>query len=313
MSQSMKAAVIRRFGGPEVFALEEVPRPVPTDGEVLVKVHAAGVNPIDYKTRTGTGVNRGWSGDPFPLILGWDISGVVEESKHAAFRRGDEVFSLARFPQPAGAYAEYATVPGAELALKPRTLDHVHAAALPLVALTAWQALFDTAGLKSGQTVLVHAAAGGVGHVAVQLAKHRGARVIATASGRNEAFVKGLGADRFIDYTRERFEDVAHDVDVVFHTIGAEVRARSWQTLRKGGWLVAITGGMPAEEPAAHGANGRFVLVRPNAEQLTELGQLMDEGKLRVTIDNTYTLSEVGKAHEHQAGGHARGKIVIRF
>ena len=169
MSNAMKAAVIREFGDASKLSLETVPRPVPSDGEVLVKVHAAGINPIDYKTRMGTGVNRGWKEIRFPLILGWDISGVVVESRAARFNPGDEVFALARFPAVANAYAEYVTVPAQDLALKPSCLDHAHAASVPLAALTAWQALFDNAGLSAGQTVLIHAAAGGVGHLAVQL------------------------------------------------------------------------------------------------------------------------------------------------
>jgi NADPH:quinone reductase-like Zn-dependent oxidoreductase len=221
------------------------------------------------------------------------------------------VYALARFPRPGGAYAQYATVPAADLAPKPGTIDHMHAAAIPLVALTAWQAMFDKAELKPGQTILVHAAAGGVGHLAVQLAKLKGARVIATASARNEVFVRELGADQVIDYTRERFEDVARDVDVVFHTIAADLRPRSWQSVKKGGWLVSITGGMPEDEPAAHGARGAFVLVRPDGRRLADIGKWVDEGKLRVSVERTYPLEAVAQAHEHQAGGHARGKIVI--
>jgi NADPH:quinone reductase-like Zn-dependent oxidoreductase len=309
----MKAAVIRRFGGPDVLSLEEVARPVAAPGEVLVKVHAAGVNPIDYKTRTGTGVNRGWGGDRFPLILGWDVSGVVEASSDPAWKAGDDVFALTRFPQPGNAYAQYAAVPAAELARKPKNIGHEHAAGVPLAALTAWQAMFDRAGLAAGQTVLIHAAAGGVGHIAVQLAKIRGARVVATASGRNESFVRSLGADVFVDYTRQRFEDVVRDVDVVFHTIGADQRPASWKTLKKGGWLVAITGGLAEDEASSHGAQGAFVSVRPNGKQLAEIARLIEQGRLCITVDATYDLADVAKAHEHQSGGHARGKIVLRL
>lgn len=311
MSQTMKAAVIREFGPATNLGIEEVARPTAGDGEVLVRVHAAGINPIDYKTRMGTGVNRGWKGSPFPLILGWDLSGEVVESRSPQFHPGDAVFSLARFPAVGAAYAEYAAVPAKDLAMKPHSLDHIHSAAIPLAALTAWQALFDHAGLHAGQTVLVHAAAGGVGHLAVQLARNAGARVIATASARNREFVLSLGADQFIDYTTEKFEDHARDVDVVFHTIAADQRPRSWSVLRKGGWLVAITGQIPEDEPASHGANGRFVSVRPNGIQLAKLARMADAGTLRVSVEKTFPLEDVANAHRQLELGRTRGKLVI--
>ena len=311
MSELMKAAVIDKFGDASLLHVESVPRPVPQDGEVLVRVHAAGINPIDYKTRMGTGVNRGWKNPQFPLILGWDISGVVIESRAADFRPGDAVFALARFPALAGAYAEYVCVPSADLAPKPRTLDHVHAAAVPLAALTAWQALFDNAALSAGQTVLVHAAAGGVGHIAVQMAKNAGARVLATGSTPNRTFILSLGADQFIDYTLSRFEDHAKDVDVVFHTISAEFRPRSWSAVRKGGWLVTITGGMPEDEANKYGSNGRFITVRPDGRQLAAIGALIDAGRLAITVDKSYALEDAGAAHAHVEGGHTRGKVVL--
>jgi len=311
MAQTMKAATIHGFGGPEVLKIEDVPRPTPAKGEVLIKVCAVGVNPIDYKTRQGAGANRRWKETVFPVILGWDISGVVEESNDPAWKRGDEVFALARYPQPGGAYAEYAAVPAGELVAKPRSLDHIHAAAVPLAALTAWQAILDKGGLAAGQTILVHAAAGGVGHFAVQFAKWKGAKVIATASGRNESFVKALGADQFIDYTHTKFEDVARDVDVVFHTIGADFRPRSWKVVKKGGWLVGITGQFPEDEGKAYGARGAFIGVRSDSKQLAQIGSLIDAGKVRVTVDKTYPLVEVAKAHQHVEGGHTRGKVVL--
>jgi NADPH:quinone reductase-like Zn-dependent oxidoreductase len=311
MPQTMKAVTLHSFGGPEVLRLEEVPRPSAKDGEVLVKVSAVGINPIDYKTRQGQGANRRWKDATFPKILGWDVSGTVEQSNAPAFKPGDAVFALAGYPQPTGGYAEYIAVPAAEVAPKPHSLDHVHAAAVPLAALTAWQAIFDKAGLKAGQTVLVHAGAGGVGHFAVQLAKWKGAKVIATASGRNEGFVKGLGADEFIDYTKTRFEEVVHDVDVVFHTIGADDRPRSWKTVKKGGWLVGITGMFPDDEGKAHGANGAFVGVRPDGAQLAQIGRLIDDGTIKVTVDKSYPLADVAGAHRHVEGGHTRGKVVV--
>ncbi len=311
MPSHMKAAVIRQFGTAAVLQLEQVPCPVAGQDEVLVRVHAAGINPIDFKTRMGTGVNRGWKDIRFPLILGWDISGVVVESRSPRFRPGDPVFSLARFPAIGGAYAEYAAIPAADLALKPQSLDHIHAAATPLAALTAWQALFDNAGLSSGQTVLIHAAAGGVGHLAVQLAKRAGATVIATASARNREFVLSLGADQFIDYSETRFEEHVRDVDVVFHTIGADYRPRSWSVLRKGGWLVTITGQMPDDEPAKFGSKGKFVTVKPSGMQLEKIAGIIDEGSLRISVEQIYPIADIARAHEHVEQGHTRGKVVV--
>ena len=311
MAQTMKASTIRDFGLPEVLKIEQVARPAAARGEVLVRVRAVGINPIDYKTRQGLGANRRCKETVFPVILGWDISGVVEESLDPAWKKGDEVFALARYPQPGGGYAEYTSVPASQLVAKPRSLDHVHAAAVPLVALTAWQAIFEKANLAAGQTILIHAAAGGVGHLAVQLAKWKGAKVIATASGRNESFVKGLGADQFIDYTKEKFEELARDVDVVFQTIGPDFRPRSWKTLKKGGWLVAIAGPFSEDEAAAHGARGAFVSVRSDARQLAQIAELIEAGKLKVTVDKTYPLADIVKAHEHVEGGHTRGKVVV--
>jgi NADPH2:quinone reductase len=310
MAEAMKAATIHRFGSSDVLAIEDVPRPIPDEGEVLVRVHAAGINPIDYKTRQGMGANRRWKETKFPVILGWDISGVVEAAA-GAWKAGDEVYALAGYPAPFGAYAQYIAVPAAHLAAKPKTIDHVNAAAVPLAALTAWQALFEKAGLAAGQTVLIHAAAGGVGHFAVQFAKWKGARVIATASGRNESFVRQLGADEFIDYQRTAFDDAVKDVDVVFHTIGAEFRPRSWKTVKKGGILVGITGQFPEDEGKAYGVRGAFVGVRPDTAQLAQIAELIDAGKVGVAVEKTWPLAEIAKAHEHVEGGHTRGKVVV--
>ena len=311
MAHTMRAVTIHHFGERDVLAFEDVTRPEPKQGEVLVRVRAAGINPIDYKTRQGLGANRRWKETRFPVILGWDISGVVEQGA-GVWKPGDEVFALAGYPAPLGAYAQYIAVPANQLVAKPKTIDHLSAAAVPLAALTAWQALFEKAGLEARQTVLIHAAAGGVGHFAVQFAKWRGARVIATASGRNESFVRTLGADEFIDYERAAFDDVVKDVDVVFHTIGAEFRPRSWKTAKRGGILVGITGQFPAEEEgAAHGARGVFVGVRSDADQLAEIAALIDAGEVGVAVEKTWPLAEVAKAHEHVERGHTRGKVVV--
>jgi len=236
----MKAIRIHNYGGPEVLQYEDAPRPEPQAGEVLVRVHAAGVNPIDWKVREGH-MKDFWP-HKFPLILGWDVSGTVEEvgsgpAAEGRFKIGDEVYSL---PDPTrnGAYADYIVVREPELALKPNSLHHIRAAAVPLAALTAWQSLFDTAQLQPGQRVLIHAGSGGVGHFAVQLAKWKGAYVFATASTKNQDLLRELGVDEPIDYTQQRFEDIARKIDIVLDTLGDETQERSWSVLKKGGVLV---------------------------------------------------------------------------
>jgi len=307
----MRSVAINAFGGADVLEVAESETPVPGEGEVLVRVHAAGVNPIDYKTRAGQGVTRGWQGSPFPLVLGWDISGVVERPA-GDFKTGDAVYGMVRFPGRGSAYAEYVAAPVTDVAPKPHSINHIHAAAVPLAALTAWQALFVAGGLESRQTVLIHAGAGGVGHFAVQLAKWKGATVIATASARNADFVASLGADRVIDYGAEDFADAAKDVDLVFHTIAADKRAQSFRTLKPGGMLVSITGQIPPEE-IPQGLRAGFVSVRPSAPQLIELARLIDAGRLRPFIEQTYRLADAAQAHRHVEGGHTRGKVVLEI
>ena len=307
----MRSVAINAFGGADVLELADVDTPVPAEGEVLVRVHAVGINPIDYKTRAGQGVTRSWQGPVFPLVLGWDISGVVERPA-GDFKTGDAVYGMVRFPGRGNAYAEYATAPITDIALKPHSINHVHAAAVPLAALTAWQALFVAGGLESRQTVLIHAGAGGVGHFAVQLAKWKGAKVIATASARNAEFVSSLGADLVIDYTNEDFAAVAAGVDVVFHTIAPDQRAQSFKTLKEGGILVSITGQIPPEE-VPQGLRAGFVSVRPNAAQLVELARLIDAGRLRPFVEQTYRLVDAAQAHRHVEGGHTRGKVVLEI
>jgi len=308
---TMKAAVIHDFGGADQLSVEEVARPEAGAGEVLIKVAASGLNPIDFKTRDGMGVNRRWENIQFPLILGWDVSGTVIESRAPAFKEGDEVFGMPRFPEVAGGYAEYITAPANEITQKPSNISHVEAAAVPLVALTAWQAIFETAGLESGQRILVHAAAGGVGHMAVQLAKWKGAYVAGTCSAKNADFVKSLGADETIDYTAKKFEDELSDMDVVFHTISAEQRPQSYATLKPGGYLAGITGPISPEELDTHDVKATFVLVRPNGEQMSQIAGLLADGALKVNIDATYSLDQIADAHKHVEGGHTRGKVVI--
>jgi NADPH:quinone reductase-like Zn-dependent oxidoreductase len=309
--ETMKAVRIHTYGGPEVLKYEEAPRPKPGAGELLIRVHAAGVNPVDWKIREGYFKQR--LNYSLPLILGWDLSGVVEATVPGIVRlkAGDEVYSRPDIARD-GAYAEYIVVRESEVALKPRSIDHLHAAAIPLAALTAWQSLFDAAGLGAGQKVLIHAAAGGVGSFAVQLAKWKGAHVIGTASGRNQEFLRKLGADQTIDYQTTHFEDVVHDVDVVFDTIGGDTQRRSWKVLKKGGILVSIVGPPSAEEAAAHGVRQASVFVQPSATQLTELANLVDSGKLKPVVETVLPLSEARRAHELSQTGHTRGKIVLR-
>lgn len=312
-TSTMRAIRIHRYGGPDVLTHEEVPRPEAGIGEVLVRVQAAGVNPIDWQTRMGEGV-AGMLDHRLPLILGWDVSGVVDAVGPGvdAFATGDDIFGLVRFPQEGAAYAEYVAAPITDLATMPASLGHERAAAMPLVALTAWQSLIEAAELSAGQRVLIHRAAGGVGHLAVQLAKWRGAWVIGTASARNAEFLRELGVDEIVDYATTPFEDVARDVDVVLDTVGDETRDRSWGVLKRGGVLVSIRGEPSPEAAAAHGVRGRGVVVRPDAGQLTEIARLIDAGHLTPALDIVLPLAEARAAHERSEGGHARGKIVLR-
>lgn len=298
------------LGGPEVLKVVEIPRPVPGFAEVLVRVHAAAVNPTDYWHRaTGGLAGR-------PIRLGWDVSGVIEAVGPGVtlFEPGDEVFGMPWQPRPAGAYAEYLTSPARHLTRKPAALSHVEAAGLPMVALTAWQSLVDVAEVKPGQRVLVHAAAGGVGHVTVQIAKVLGAQVIGTASAAKHAFVKELGADEVIDYTSVDFTDAIHDVDVVIDTIGAEYGPRSLRVLKPGGIVVSLAS--PAEAALAGtaqqvGKRARFMIAEADQAGMREIAALVESGQLRVTIDTTLPLEQAAKAHEIGERGRATGKIVL--
>jgi len=307
----MKAVRIHQYGGLEVLRFEDAPRPQPAPGELLILVHAAAVNPVDWKIREGYAKDR--MSHSLPLILGWDVSGTVEATGPGVtrFQKGDDVFSRPDIARN-GAYAEYIVVRESEVALKPKSLDHLHAAAIPLAALTAWQALFDTAGLSAGQKVLVHAASGGVGSFAVQLAKWKGAHVIGTASGRNQSFLTELGVDEAIDYEKTRFENAVHDVDVVFDTIGGEVQQRSWRVLKKSGILVSIVSPPSPDEAGKYSVHAGYLFVQPNSPQLAEIAKLVDVGKVRAFIETVLPLSEARKAQELSQTGHVRGKIVLK-
>jgi NADPH:quinone reductase-like Zn-dependent oxidoreductase len=310
---NMKAVRVHSYGGPEVLRFEEAPRPTPGSGEVLIKAHAASVNPIDWKARAG--YLKDFIPLPLPFIPGWDVSGVVEavESGVTQFKKGDEVYARPNIMHAGyGGYAEYVVAKETETALKPKSIDHVHAATIPVAAVTAWRALFDTAGLQKGQKVLIHGAAGGVGSFAVQLAKWKGAHVIGTASAKNQAFLRELGVDEPIDYAKTRFEDVLHDVDVVLDPIGGETQQRSWKVLKKGGILVSIVAPPSTEEATKHGV--RSALISANADTLVlgEIAKLIDSGKLKPIVDTVLPLSEARKAHELNESGHARGKVVLK-
>jgi NADPH:quinone reductase-like Zn-dependent oxidoreductase len=329
----MKAIRLHEFGGPGVLRLDEVPVPGPKPGEVLVRVHAAGVNPPDWYAREGMPDVPPELRPPFalPLIPGTDVSGVVEAVADDVeeFAAGDEVLGLVRFPaslQGAG-YAEYVTAPAGDLARKPAGVGHVAAAGLPMAGLTAWQFLIDLGHdhpspfqaarhrpmpLGPGTTVLVNGAAGGVGHLALQLAKWRGARVIAVASGAHEPFLRELGADEFADYQAVRPEEVVHDLDLVLDTVGGPASRRFLRTLKRGGALYPVYfGEFDDEENEKLGVTVTATQVRSNGAQLAELARLLDAGTIRVAIDSTFPLAEASAAHERAARGHLRGKIVL--
>jgi NADPH:quinone reductase-like Zn-dependent oxidoreductase len=309
---TMKAVRMHGYGGPELLKYEDAPRPEPASDEVLVKVHAAGVNPVDWKIRAGH--LRSFRDYPMPFILGWDFSGTIEElgpGVAPTWKTGDEVYARPDIGRN-GAYAEYIAVRASEIQRKPKSLDHVRSAAIPLAALTAWQALFDAAQLRAGERVLIHAAAGGVGTFAVQLAAWKGAYVIGTASKVNHDFVKELGAHEVIDYQTTRFEDAVRDVDVVLDAMAGETRDRSWQVLKKGGILVSILGQPSQEDAARHGVRGAGIFVQPNPAQLQELANLADAGTVRPIIDTVLPLADAARAHEMNQTLHTRGKIVLR-
>ena len=318
MTSTMRAVTQQAFGGPDVLELQTVPRPVPLPTEVQVRVRAAGVNPVDWKTREGTGM-AGVLGEP-PFVLGWDVAGVVEQVGFGVtvLKPGDEVYGMPWFPRAAGAYAEYVTAPSRQFARKPLSASFEQAAGVPLAALTAWQALVDTARVRHGQRVLITAAAGGVGHFAVQFAKHLGAHVIGTASARNHDWLTKLGADELIDYTQVRFEEELGEIDVAVDLVGDAHDAtglRSLHVLRRDGLLVAVPGGVSPQVQAAADELGVRVtpmLVEPDATALGRIAQLIDGGEVHVEVEEVFPLERVAEAHTRGERGHSRGKIVLR-
>ena len=308
---TMRAVRIHTYGGVDVLQYEDAPRPATGEGEILVRVFATSVNPFDCAVRAG--YMAAYFNNTLPLILGTDISGVVEAVGPGvtAFKSGDQVYGRGGVVRN-GAYAEYAVVPESAVAMKPKSLDHIHAAALPHVSLTAWQALIEHARLAAGQTVLIHGAAGGVGHVAVQLAKARGARVIGTAS-RNIDFVRELGVDQAIDYSVTPFENAVRDVDVVLDTVGGDTQDRSWGVLRPGGILVSVIQEPSQGAAAAHGVSAAMVATSPPiGKVLTELAGLVDAGKIRPHVSIIFPLEQMAEAHRAVEGKHSRGKVAIQ-
>ncbi|TCV98930.1 NADP-dependent oxidoreductase [Biostraticola tofi] len=335
MTQMMKAVQLHEFGGPEVLHYQDIPRPIAEAGEVLVRVHAASINPPDLYLRDGyRALPPVWQPSPvFPLILGTDISGEVAAigDEVAGFNVGDAVYAMVRFPQDlmkgSGAYAEYVRVPAHELALKPQGIDHVQAAGAPMSLLTAWQFLIDPGHDEpnpfqsfqhepvplDGKTILVNGAGGGVGHLAVQIAKWKGAHVIAVASGKHEALLGNLGADEFIDYTKASAETVAQDIDLVIDAVGGRHMARFLSVIKRGGslFLVNPLGFTGHTAAASRGISVSSAQVRSSGRQLAQAGHLLDNGIIRVVVDSTYPLADASAAHQRASRGSIQGKIVL--
>ena len=311
----MKAIILKDFGGVENLVISEIPVPEILDNEVLVNVKAAGINPVDIKTRTGKGL-AGRLKIFNPIILGWDISGVITETGKSvtSLKKGDEVFGMVNFPGHGKAYAEYVAAPEAHLALKPSNISHDEAAAASLAALTAWQVLKEKANIKSGDKVMIHAAAGGVGHYAVQMAKYLGAYVIGTASDKNKDFIMSLGASEHIDYEKQRFEDFVSNIDFILDAIGGDYIDRSLKVLKPGGTIISIPSGAAesvTEKAAAKGFNGYRFMVQSNGKNMKEISSLLQKGVVKSYLSGKYRFNEVQAAHLQIETNKTRGKIVL--
>lgn len=307
----MKAVVAREYGAPEILKIEQIARPEPKDDEALVRVIASGVNPADPLTLDGKYAQE-W-GTHLPLIPGYEIAGIVEKlgAKVTTLKKGDAVYG---YPTFGGGWAEFVTVKEWEVGAKPKSLTFVQASAVPMGALTAWQSLNDTAHVQAGQTVFIHGGSGGVGSFAIQIAKARGARVIATASTANQDLLQELGADVRIDYTKTKFEDVAKDVDVVLDPIGGETLTRSYNIVRKGGIILELVGGkVDRAELEKRGIRAAGIWVKPNARDLIDIAQLIDAGKIRPIVTQVLPLGEAIAAEKQAATHHTRGKVVLRI
>src|SRR5947199_814346 len=305
----MRAVVAHEYGGPEVVKFEDVPRPEPKENEALVHVIASGVNPADPLTLSGKYARE--FGTHLPLIPGYDIAGIVEKTgvKVTKLKGGEAIYG---YPTFGGGWAEYVTVREGEVAAKPASLSFTEAAAVPMGALTAWQALVDVAQLRAGQTILIHGGSGGVGSFAVQIAKARGARVIATASTANQDLLKQLGADVAIDYTKTRFEEIAKDTDAVLDRVGKETLASSYDVLKKGGIVMSLVARPDPVELEKRGIRGAAISVHPDAEDLAEIARLIDAGKIKPIVTQVLPLSEAIAAQQQAETHHTRGKLVLR-
>src|SRR6184192_1042098 len=305
----MKAMVGHQYGGPEVLKYEDVPLPKPKENEILVRVIASGVNPADPLILNGKYAKE--FGTHLPLVLGYDMAGVVVSTgaKVTKLRVGDPVYAYLLW---GGGWAEYCISNEGESAIKPKSLSFIEASAVPLAALTAWQALIDAAKLSRGQTVLIHGGSGGVGSFAIQIAKTRGAKVIATASTPNQEFLKQLGADVAVDYTKQKFEDMAKDVDVVLDSVGKDTLARSYGVVKKGGFIATLVARLDQAELDKHGIRGASIAVKPNGAQLAEIAKLIDQKKIKPIVSEVLPLTDAVKAQEQAATHHTRGKIVLK-
>ena len=311
--REMKAIVLTEAGQVDKLVLITLPAPIIVKDEVLIQVKAIGINPVDAKTRSGKGLYGKLKEQP-PVILGWDVSGIVTESKSQLFKVGDEVFGMVNFPGHGKAYAEYVAAPATQLALKPANISHEEAAAATLAALTAWQALVSHAKIKATDRILIHAAAGGVGHYAVQIARHIGAYVVGTSSAKNKDFVMELGADEHIDYTSQRFEDATEALDFVLDTIGGDNIDRSLEVIKTGGTIISIPSGLNEQVTAkasAKGINGYFILVESNGDDMKQLAGLLEKGIVKSHVGQTYPFEQLPAAHSAIESGRTVGKIVI--
>jgi len=312
----MKAITLNGPGGAEQLRITELPQPVAQEGEVVVQVKAFSINPVDIKTRNGKAM-MGRLKDENPIILGWDISGIVTTvgANVTDFKEGDAVFGMVNFPGHGKAYAEYVAAPAAHLALKPGNISHEEAAAATLAALTAWQALVTQAAIKPGDKILVHAAAGGVGHYAVQIAKYLGAHVTGTSSAANKEFVTGLGADAHIDYKSQRFEEVTGGLDLVLDAFGGDMIERSLEVIKPGGQLITLPSGAVeglTEKSAAKGIKGYNFMVSSNGKDMARLAELLEKRIIKSHVSQVFPFAEIAKAHQQVETGRTVGKVVVR-
>lgn len=309
----MKAIILKESGSADELQIQEIQPPIIKEAEVLVRVKAISINPVDVKTREGKGV-YGKIKDEKPMILGWDISGIVQESRSEKFKVGDEVFGMVNFPGHGKGYAEYVAAPASQLALKPSQISHTDAAAATLAALTAWQVLVDHMKIKTGDRLLIHAAAGGVGHYAVQIAKNLGAYVIGTSSAAKKDFIMSLGADEHIDYTAGPLEQFTNNIDFVLDTIGGDNIDHSLKVMKKGGTIISIPSGLReevTEKAKAMGIHGYFTMVQSDDHHIRHIAELLKNGKLKSHVSQIFNFDQMAEAHKALETGRTQGKIVL--